>query len=159
MEQLRAQFVPRRRAKADRVSHAICSRRVVRGDGYTIMRIAWRQVKHVASVQNKLFFRLKILQNFQGYSFLQRQIFLLADSPSSLAARLKQKNVVAVEMWPDATTRRRIGNHDIVQTCIRHKTKLLEQAVNASVMGIDPLHQKSPASLRHRRKCPRRKRA
>ena len=60
---------------------------------------------------------------------------------------LEQKHVIAVKVRPHAPAIGGIADHHIVQSCIGHKTELLHQRMDAVVVRVHTLHQKSPFFL------------
>jgi hypothetical protein len=115
--------------------------------GNAVVRITRRQVKHVAGLQHKLFFRLEILQNLQRHIFLKGQVFLPPDLPAPPAAGLQQKHVIAVEVRPHAAARGGKRDHQVVEPRVGDKAKLLQQCMRCRVMQIHTLHQQGPAFL------------
>ena len=138
--QLGSQFGFVGRTKPDRPGHAFAL-------GNAVVGPLWGQVQHVTRLQYEFIFRHKVVQNLERHALLQAQVFLATNAPAALAVGLQQEHVVAVKVWADAAPIGGVADHQIVQTCVGHKTKLLQQIVRTVVVQIHALHQKRPLLL------------
>ena len=121
------------------------------------MRVTRRQVEHVTGFEHKLFGVVEVLQYLQGHTFLQREIGLLADAPAPPATGLQQKHVVAVIVRPNPAAGAGVGDHQVVQARVRHKTKLLQQLMGSCIVQINTLHEQRPRRFAQRRQAAGRK--
>ena len=108
------------------------------------MGMQQRQVQHVAGLQHKFFFRLKVGQDFQGHIRLQGSVGLAPDAPAPATLCLQQKHVVAVEVRSHTATIGGVADHQIIEPGVRHKSKLVHQRMHGVMLQIDPLHQHRP---------------
>ena len=117
------------------------------------MRVTRRQVEHVTGFEHKLFGVIEVLQYLQGHSFLQREIGLLADAPAPPATGLQQKHVVAVIVRPNPAAGAGVGDHQVVQARVWHKSKLLQQFMGSCIVQINTLHEQRPGRFAQRRQA------
>ena len=78
--------------------------------------------------------RVEICEHFQIDTRNQGQVFLLADTPFSLAMGLEQKHVVTVKVRADAATVGGKTNHHIVQARVGDEAKLVHQVSHLVVV-------------------------
>ena len=140
---MRDEFAVRRRAKADRIGHAIIA------DGDAIMRNARRQIKNVARFEKPFVDRLEVREDTQivMWQELARGIASAADLPAAPAQALNEKHVVMVEMRAHAAAIDRIAHHHIVDPPIRNESKRGNERGNLRHQVIDRLHQQGPGLL------------
>ena len=115
------------RPKTNRIGHALAN-------GDAVVRIARWQIQHIARVQYVFMRRVEICEYFQIDSLNQRQVFLLADTPFSLAMDLEQENIVTVKVRTDTTTVGGKTDHHIVQSRVWDESKLVHQVSHLIVM-------------------------
>ena len=127
--------------------------------GDAVVRIARRQIQHVAGLQHELGLGLEATQDFQRQARLQSQVICASDAPTPAPLGLKQKHVVAVEMGSHTAPVAGPTDHHIVKSGVGHKTELTHEVTDAVIVQIDPLDQKRPGALGSRWKGPRFERA
>jgi hypothetical protein len=109
-----------RRAKADRVCHALGQRDAVVRD------IGW-QVKHVAGLQLAVVRGAKIAQDLERNIRQQLEVALRARPPAAPAGPLQQEYIVRVEVRADAAAGNRIADHQVIEARVRDEVESLQQ--------------------------------
>ena len=109
-----------------------------------IVRNTWRQIEHVAGLENPFARRAEARHDVDLRPRLRAQIALPTNPPSATPKRLQQKDIVGIHVRTYAAAIGGKAHHQIVEPGIRYETKARQQASCGIVEQIDAVHQQRP---------------
>ena len=133
-----------RRAKSDRIRGA-------RVDRDAVVRDVRRQVQHVARREHFVVLGREAPEDLERQPGLQREVVLRAESPAAAAEALQQEDVVGIHVRSDASARRGIAHHEVVEARERQEREPPQQRVARRMDEIDALHEQRPVARGQRR--------